>query len=215
MHSKPRSGDGSSGDGSAPPAEQTPYRNLFPEAAPAVCEALLLARAEAASPHVVSWLRACEAWDAAIADGSYRHWKKLRELCSEHGIERTRVISEDKDGSATLEHVRRQLEQKAQELRRPRSTLLDFFQVRQTTQTPAGDVAQAELAVATDVRTAFLRLRSKQQENKDDGSFQRTLSCLDTLRRPISCRELRKLLAHGRGHLQPVSYTHLTLPTKA
>ena len=100
--------------------EHTPYRNLFSEAAPAVREALRLARAEAADPRAVSeeawdaaWLGACEAWDAAIADGSYKQQKKRRKLCSEHGFTCPRVLDKDTQGGATLEHARRQLEEKA------------------------------------------------------------------------------------------------------
>ena len=110
--SPPRAESGG-GDGVVLSATPAAFQRLFPEAAPVVRDALRLAGAEAADPQAVSWLRACEAWDAAIADGSYKQQKKRRKLCSEHGFTCPRVLDKDTQGGATLEHARRQLEEKA------------------------------------------------------------------------------------------------------
>ena len=96
------------GDGVVLSATPAAFQCLFPEAAPVVRDALRLAGAEAADPQAVSWLRACEAWDAAIADGTYKQRKKRRKLCSEHGLTCPRQLDKDKQGGATLEHARRQ-----------------------------------------------------------------------------------------------------------
>ena len=64
--------------------------------------AMALARASPDAGAAGALKRACEDWNAALADGTYKSRKKRRKLCADHGIPCTRDMEKDLEAAARV-----------------------------------------------------------------------------------------------------------------
>ena len=127
---------------------------------------MVLARASPDAGATGALKRACEEWNAALADGTYAARKKRRKLCTDHGIQCNRDM--DKDSEAAARVARSELAQRLQALL-PQKSPLDRYFARKP---GAGDIPAAPEAVgssvAMDVATAYAILRLKRAEHEAD-----------------------------------------------
>ena len=83
--------------------EANDYPALFPNPSAALVQAMALARAcSDAGATAAKMKRACEEWDAALADGSYANKRKLRKLCADHDIRCGRGMQTDAKAAARV-----------------------------------------------------------------------------------------------------------------
>ncbi len=104
------------------------YPNLFDSPDPALSNALRWAQAHAMKPQVASWLHACSQWDSAVANKEYRHQKKRRKLCKDHGIPCTKIVDSNAKLNAAMEYIRRELSNRIEQIRGTRTSLQCLLQ---------------------------------------------------------------------------------------
>ena len=89
--------------------------------------------------------RACEEWNAALADGTYAAQKKRRKLCTDHGIPCKRDMEKDSEAAARV--VRGELAQRLQALLPQQSPLDRYFAKKPG----AADIPAAPEAIGSSV----------------------------------------------------------------
>ena len=166
-------------------------------------------------------MRACEDWNAALADGTYAARQKKRKLCTDHGIECKRDMQKDSEAAARV--ARGELAQRLQALLQPKSSLDRYFARKPgAADSPAAPEAVGS-SVAMDVATAYGILRFERAEHEADPDFWMVLYWLGELRncrtRPhcralISDRTKNRHVLNGRLHFTYRGMVHCSYREK-
>jgi len=170
------------------------YPALFPNPSAALVQAMVLARASPDAGATGALKRACEEWNAALADGTYAARKKRRKLCTDHGIPCKRDMEKDAEAAARV--ARGELAQRLQALLQQKSLLERYF----SRKPGAADILAAPEAVgssvAMDVATAYAILRLKRAEHEADPDFRIAHYWLGRLRNCTTQAHCRALTGH-------------------
>ena len=173
------------------------FPSLFPSPAAALTEALAWARENATRPNVAAWARACVAWDAALADGTYRSRAARRKLQAEHPDVSINVAAVDAEPDEAAQHVQRCLADALMVMRDGRASgnsLARYFQRKPVGVKHEDGVKVQPPKIAADPSSAYLILRAKQHEHAGDKDFQIVLQWLGTLRNSLTRQQIRRLL---------------------
>ena len=172
------------------------YPALFPNPSAALVKAMVLARASPDAGATGALKRACEEWNAALADGTYAARTKRKKLCTDHGIQCKRDMWKDSEAAARV--ARSELAQRLQALL-PQKAPLDRYFARKpgAANIPAAPEAVGS-SVAMDVATAYAILRLKRAEHDADPDFSMVLYWLGELRNCATQAHCRAL-ASGRA----------------
>ena len=143
-------------------------------------KAMVLARATPDAGATGALKRACEEWNAALADGTYAKHRQRKKLCTDHGIQCKRDMWKDSEAAARV--ARSELAQRLQALL-PQKAPLDRYFARKpgAANIPAAPEAVGS-SVAMDVATAYAILRLKRAEHDADPAFSMVLCWLGELR---------------------------------
>ena len=102
--------------------------------------------------------------------------------------------------SSTHQTTMTNLERREQLSKAGKNDLTQYFN-RVTAPYDSSDTSAAPVpTVVTDVRSAYLRLRAKQQDYTDNGDFQIVKEALNLLRNPTKQHVLRKIVTDGERH---------------
>jgi hypothetical protein len=95
---------------------------------------LVWAQANAEHPPVEAWLQACRKWDSAVRtnEKQKRVWvesrSKRRKLCTDHGIPLTKDVNSSENIDAAMQHIRRELSNRIQQIRATKKSLAPLLQ---------------------------------------------------------------------------------------